>query len=268
MVEDDPAPGDAAAPLPDVDMAVDGDSEAASASDAADEDDDDDDDGGDEDKGDDEAAKEDDAAADSSPEDLLIRAANHKEEGNAYFKAGDLELSARAYRKGTNLLKKLNKANSGDAQVKALLVALQTNLSTVCHRQGKHRMSRDVAGRALAIDPCCVKALYRRAVAHRGMGDFDAARADLRAALQEEPTNGSVKRELASVKKAMDERRKGEMARLQQAFSGRGSSLYSDKEEEERRRAREKAERKRAEEEAKERRKKEWEDECVARMAR
>ena len=202
-----------------------------------------------------------------------MSALSHKESGNGHFKSGELDQAARSYRRGVNALKSLNLNNGGDEQVKSILVALQTNLSTVTHKQGKYRVSRDVASKALGLDPKCVKALYRRAVAHRMLGDVDSARDDLRSALAIEPNNAAARRELAYAKKAIDERRMKEKAGLQKAFgssrnNGGGSSLYSDKEEEERRREEERRVKDMLEKEATEGRKKEWEDECVKRMAR
>ena len=202
------------------------------------------------------------------PSDALLSALSHKESGNGHFQSGDLAGAARSYRRGVNALKNLNANNGGDEQVKAVLVTLQTNLSTVTHRQGKYRVSRDVASGALAVDPGCVKALYRRAATHRALGDVDSARDDLRAALGIEPGNAAARRELALVRRAIDERRLREKAGLRRAFSSNASSLYSDKEEEERRREGERREKERLEREAVEVRKKEWEDECVKRMAR
>ena len=207
----------------------------------------------------------------SDSSDALLSALSHKESGNGHFKSGDLDQAARSYRRGVNALKSLNSNNGGDEQVKAILVALQTNLSTVTHKQGKYRVSRDVASKALGIDPNCVKALYRRAMAHRMLGDVDSARDDLRSVLGIEPNNAAARKELASAKRAIDERRMKEKAGLQKAFSSSrngGSSLYSDKEEEERRREEERREKDRLEKEATEVRKKEWENECVERMAR
>ena len=207
--------------------------------------------------------------ADANADDLLLRAMGHKEDGNGFFKAQDFTSAARSYRKGTNLLKKLNEGNTGDEQVKILLITLQTNLSMVCFKQGKHRMSRDVASRALDVDDKNVKALYRRGVANKAMGDADAAKSDFKAALKVDPNNVAVKKELVSIKKTLEEMKAKEKARLQKAFSKGGSSLlYSDKEEEEKRKAREQKEKEKREAEAKERRKKEWEDECVRRMSR
>jgi tetratricopeptide (TPR) repeat protein len=198
-------------------------------------------------------------------------ALSHKESSNGHFKSGNLDQAARSYRRGVNALKSLNSNNGGDEQVKAILVALQTNLSTVTHKQGKYRVSRDVALKALGIDPNCIKVLYRCAMAHRMLGDVDSARDDLRSVLGIEPNNAAARKELASAKRAIDERRMKEKAGLQKAFSSSrngGSSLYSDKEEEERRREEERREKDRLEKEATEVRKKEWENECVERMAR
>ena len=211
-----------------------------------------------------------DPAKDATPEELVIQAMSHKEDGNSQFKAGDYDSSARSYRKGTNLLKKLNEGNTGDEQVKQLLITLQTNLSMVCYRQKKHKLSRDVASKALEVDSNNVKALYRRAVAHRAMGDVDAAKSDLKAALSVDPDNTAVKKELISIKMTIEESKAKEKARLQRAFSkkGGGSLLYSDKAEEEKRKEREKKEKEKLEKEALEKRKVEWENECVRRMAR
>ena len=184
---------------------------------------------------------DDDDEAQSTPDDLLLRAMAHKEDGNAHFKSNDYTSATRSYRKGTNLLKKLNEGNTGDTQVKSLLITLQTNLSMVCHRQKKYKLSRDVASRALDVDAHNVKALYRRAVAHRALGDGDAARVDLRMALKADSNNVTVKKELVSLKKSMDDQKAKEKAGLQRAFSskkGGSSLLYSDKEEEEKRKAR------------------------------
>ena len=208
----------------------------------------------------------------ANADDLLLQAMSHKEDGNAHFKSGDYTAATRSYRRGTNALKNLNNNNTGDDQVKQLLITLQTNLSMVCYKQSKHKMSRDVATKAIEIESTNVKALYRRAMAHRAMGDVDSAKDDLRLAYKTDPTNTAVKKELLSIKKILEERKSKEKARLQKAFNsnkkGGSSLLYSDKEEEEKRKEEEKLEKERKEKEAVELRKKEWEDECVKRMAR
>jgi len=240
--DDDGDDDDAGSSLPDLENAGFGDDEIEGGS--TDDDDDDDD--------------EDKDTPPADPTVAIVEAMTQKEEGNAAFKEGDFTAAVRSYRKGTTLLKPFNKNNTGDEQVKSLLLTLQTNLSMVCFKQDKHKMSRDVASKALEIDPINVKALYRRAVAYRKLGDAESARSDLREALKHEPNNKAVRKELMSIKKDVEASRAKEKERLQKAFGankGGSSFLYNDKEEEERRKAEEKKKQEEAEAEALKKRK-------------
>lgn len=203
------------------------------------------------------------------PTENLTKATTLKDEGNDQFKTGDLDKASRSYRKGINRLKPLNKNNTGDEQVKALLISLQNNLSMVLFKQNKHRQSRDVAGKVLKVDDKNVKALYRRALAQRQMGDLDEARADLKEALKHDANNTAVKKELVTIKKEIERIKATQKKGLQKAFSsGAGGGLYDDKEAEKREKEEQKRRKKEEEAKAKEKRKEQWEDECVSRMAK
>lgn len=219
-------------------------------------------DDGDDDDSDSKSGKED-------PEVLLVKAQTLKEEGNDYFtKEKDYEKASRSYRRGVNAIKGLNKANAGDEQVKALLLSLQTNLSMMSFKLQKYKQSETVATNALAIDPKHVKSLYRRAAARRRLGDSEGARDDLKLALQEEPNNATVRKELVALKRELEDAKKAQKASLQKAFSKGGGILDDDKLEEEKRKAELDKKKKRDEEDAMKKRKIEWEDECVKRMAK
>jgi tetratricopeptide (TPR) repeat protein len=199
---------------------------------------------------------------------LLLKATGLKEEGNTCFKEGDLEKAARVYRRAVNSLKKLNKNSSGDEQVKALLVTLHTNLSTVTFKQNKYKMSVDVASQALGIDATNVKALYRRAVGYRKLGNWEAARDDLKSALRHDPNNLTCKKEFASLKQEIETTKEKQKKSLAKAFSSKaGSFLYEDKEEIEKRKQEEERRKKLEEEEQLKKRKAQWEDECVTKLA-
>jgi hypothetical protein len=146
---------------------------------------------------------------------------------------------------------------------------MNTNLSMVCYKQQKYKLAKDAAGKSLEIDAANVKALYRRALAHRSLGDEDLALNDLKSAYKLDDKNTAVKKEIASIRKARELAKKNEKERLQKAFSS-GSLLYGDKEEEERqaakRREKEKKEQEEREAKEKERLKKLWEDDCVERL--
>merc|ERR1712176_167847 len=123
---------------------------------------------------------------------------------------GDYDKASRSYRRGVNSIKKLNQAHGGDDQVKTLLLTLQTNLSMMCFKLGKYRQSRDVASRALEIDPDHVKARYRRAVANRKLGDSEEAIMDLKLAMGVDPANAAVRKELASIQKEIQRAKKAQ----------------------------------------------------------
>jgi tetratricopeptide (TPR) repeat protein len=210
-------------------------------------------------------------AAETSQDALLCKAVGLKEEGNQQFQKGDLDQAARAYRRGVNALNKIKGSSSNDEQTKALKVTLYTNWSTVTYKAQKYRVSLEMAGKAVAIDGNNVKALYRRAMAHRQVGNLELARTDLRNALAVEPNNAACRKELMVIKKELEDvtaRQKKSLAKAFDSNGKRGSFLYDDKEELAKRREAEEKRKQREQEELKQKRKKEWEDECVHLMAK
>jgi Activator of Hsp90 ATPase, N-terminal/Tetratricopeptide repeat len=213
----------------------------------------------------------------SSASEALAKAVQCKDEGNAKFQAEQFDVAARSYRQGCAHLKKhvdrppaeIQDEPALETQIEACYVALQTNLSTTLFKQAKYRQSERVATKLLGRNPLHVKALYRRALAHRKLGQWDNARADLKAALQAEPANGACKKEFASLKKEMDDAKDKQRAALAKAFSNKSSSLlYDDKESALQKKQQKEKEDKKREQELYKKRKQEWEDECVKRMAK
>jgi len=131
-------------------------------------------------------------------------------------------------------------------------------------------MSRDVATKALEIDSTNVKALYRRAAAKRKMGDWTDAKEDLKKALKLDPTNVAVKKELHALKKEIDTSKRTQREGLQKAFASSkktGSFLYSDREEELKRKEEERKKKEQQEKEETEKRKIEWTKEMDQRVS-
>lgn len=198
-----------------------------------------------------------------SPEDaeaLVIKATELKEQGNQHFSAQERDEAVRCYRRGLHRLKKLKQGpvESLDPQVAALYTTLSTNLSTVLFQQAKYNPSQVAATQALEVTPMHVKALYRRAVAARKLGNTDQALGDLQTALTVEPTHAACRKELRSLQQAVAKAKTNQKKALAKAFAG-GVSLYDDKQglpSPEQVAAALAAEKQR------------WEDECVARMAR
>jgi tetratricopeptide (TPR) repeat protein len=213
---------------------------------------------------------EDKAVSPEQADVLMLKAMGLKEEGNAEFKQGNLEKASRAYRRSVNALKKLNQRNSGDAQVKSLLVTLYTNLSTVSFKHSKYRVSIEVATKALHIEPHNVKALYRRAVAHRQLGNLEVSRSDLRTALASDATNVACKRELVAVKRELDAAKENQKKALAKAFGKENgaSFLYNDMQDASVKKQNEERKLQQEREAEIARHKQQWEDECVALMAK
>lgn len=205
----------------------------------------------------------------SSLTTALTKAHQLKEEGNGYFKENKLNLAARSYRKATTSLKKLV-TQSSDPQLHALSLTLYTNHSMVCFKQTKWKQSKEMATMALNLDGNHVKALYRRAVAAQKMGDLEVAKADLKKALKVDPENKEIRRGWVALKKDLDKMNKKEKEakeKLKKAMSKGGSFLYEDKEEEMKQKALEKEKEKQRKEKLEQDRKKQWEDECVQKLA-
>jgi tetratricopeptide (TPR) repeat protein len=158
---------------------------------------------------------------------ILSKTMSLKELGNAHFGKKEWDDAARCYQRGTSQLKKLKK----DVQVKALLVSMQTNLSMAFYKQDAYHLSCDAAGKALDVDPDNVKALYRRGVAYRKMGDYDGALADLSYAARLDPENVAVRKDLVAVKKEKLEasERKGDQRKfLKKGFDSKMNSHTSE----------------------------------------
>jgi hypothetical protein len=214
---------------------------------------------------DDDDTSSDDSAApvvgDDEAAGLLTRALALKEEGNAHFTKRERELAARCYRRGLQRLKRLRQGHSADdvdPQVAALHVTLATNLATVLYQKQQYGASVAAATQALAQDAHHVKALYRRAVALRKMGDADAAKADLVSALALDAHHAPCRKEYKAVVQSLQLAKEQQQAAMRKAFNS-NLSLYDDKEA---------PAAPPTAEELLARQKQAWEDDCVARMAK
>ena len=236
--------------------------------DIMDDDDDDDDDSIDDDVL---ATPEASSSEDNSQDALLCKALGLKEEGNQQFQKGDLDQAARAYRRGVTSLNKIKGGSSNDEQVTTLKVTLYTNWSTVTYKALKYRQSMEMATKAVALDTANVKALYRRAMAHRQLGNLELARTDLRNAIAVEPNNAACRKELVAVKKELENitaRQKKSLAKAFDSSGKRGGFLYDDKEELAKQREAEEKRIQKEKEELQQKRKAEWEEECVNLLAK
>lgn len=118
--------------------------------------------------------------------DQLAAALERKKEGNMAFANGDWATALSAYDDALQHLRKCQRASWSQAAEEE--VKVHGNRAECFLRQGSWYEAKEAASQALQ-DGKNVKALFRRAKAHRELGELDEAKRDLRAALRVDKTN-------------------------------------------------------------------------------
>jgi len=116
-----------------------------------------------------------------------------------------------------------------EAQVKDLTIAVNNNLA-LCHlKNGNNEKAAEHASKVLALDEGSAKAYLRLGQAYLADGIMDKAKTSLMKAYKLEPTNASVKQELAAFKvrvKALKEKQKQDFSGIfKNAKAGSAPSL-------------------------------------------
>eukprot|EP00238_Polyblepharides_amylifera_P002020 CAMPEP_0196586418 /NCGR_PEP_ID=MMETSP1081-20130531/54202_1 /TAXON_ID=36882 /ORGANISM="Pyramimonas amylifera, Strain CCMP720" /LENGTH=173 /DNA_ID=CAMNT_0041908291 /DNA_START=21 /DNA_END=542 /DNA_ORIENTATION=- len=165
-------------------------------------------------------------------DEKIENAKNLKEEGNAAFKAGDLKNAMRCYHeimlhvRGLDWMgmDSLTGGTGGPAKVsddqKAAITALQQchhlNLAAIYVKTGKFSKGEAACTEALKVSPENQKGLFRRGKCRSELGDLDGAKEDLEKALQLDPNDGQVKREL----KVLEHKFRKHEAKERKSFAG------------------------------------------------
>jgi tetratricopeptide (TPR) repeat protein len=178
-----------------------------------------------------------------SLQESCFRCQGLKEKGNAAFKENNF-LSARLhYEEALEILK----PHKGVAPVgettpekvqefQSLYLSLYANTSMVHLKEESWGLVIKSTEEILTQEPDNVKALYRRAVAHHRMGNFEQSKEGLNAVLALDAANAAAKKELVEVTKALKEQKRKEKSAMSGMFSG--GSIYGDREEERQRKIR------------------------------
>lgn len=148
--------------------------------------------------------------------------------GNDAFKKGDLKLGLSKYQKGLRYLHECPEPLDTDPpeagpQLNALKITLHSNSALLQVKLKEFGDAETSATSVLDIpglkDAEKGKALYRRALARKGLKNEDAAAKDLEAAQKCVPEDAAIKNELAAVKKAAADRAKKEKAAYSKFFT-------------------------------------------------
>lgn len=167
-----------------------------------------------------------------------------KDFGNKAFKGGDLQLGLEKYEKALRYLNEYPKANDTDEnqdelnmQITTLRFTLHSNSALLHNKLGQYAEAIKSGDNALTLvgegdkpgwepakgadaigKPEQGKALYRRALAKRGLKDDEAAAQDLVAAAKLIPGDAAIAKELAAAKKKLTDADKKEKAAFKKFF--------------------------------------------------
>ncbi|KAG2445607.1 hypothetical protein HXX76_000218 [Chlamydomonas incerta] len=133
----------------------------------------------------------------TTPEQLAAALNEQLEErlqGNAAYRAGDMQAALRHYTRGLAVLRLLRPSGPQDqALLQEAVVGLQLNSAAAQLAAGAPGTCVDLCSEVLAAAPGHLAALMRRARAHVARHDYQAAEADLRAAEDADAASGGTR---------------------------------------------------------------------------
>ena len=164
-----------------------------------------------------------------SVEERLEEAAKLKATATEAFKLKDFSNAKNLYSEAVDYVDECFEEYKADeeSRVKELSKALYLNIGMCCIKLKQYSEAIPAVTKVLDNHPRNVKALFRRGVAFMHTGDFERSQVDLKLALEIEPQNRDVRRELKNMKTLLAEDKK----RQKKAFGGFFSKvdMYDDK---------------------------------------
>lgn len=140
----------------------------------------------------------------------LEKAVCQKSRGTEEFKAGEFAAAKVLYEEAIDFADGLYKPTEEEtAENLSLLMSLRLNIAMCSLKLSEWTKAIEITTKVLKTEPRNVKALYRRAVALIEVENLIEAKKDLTLALEIEPTNRQVRRELLEWKKknVLDQKR-------------------------------------------------------------
>ncbi|XP_048491706.1 peptidyl-prolyl cis-trans isomerase CYP40 isoform X2 [Beta vulgaris subsp. vulgaris] len=143
--------------------------------------------------------------------------------GNEHFKKQDYKMALRKYRKALRYLDECWEKDGIDEEKSASLRKVKsqvfTNSSACKLKLGDLKGALVDTEFAMRDGEDNVKALFRQGQAHMALNDIDAAVVSFKKALDLEPNDAGIKRELASARKKITDRRDQERKAYSKMFS-------------------------------------------------
>eukprot|EP00357_Protocruzia_adherens_P027668 CAMPEP_0115031824 /NCGR_PEP_ID=MMETSP0216-20121206/38786_1 /TAXON_ID=223996 /ORGANISM="Protocruzia adherens, Strain Boccale" /LENGTH=367 /DNA_ID=CAMNT_0002409593 /DNA_START=244 /DNA_END=1344 /DNA_ORIENTATION=- len=168
----------------------------------------------------------------SSQEKINV-ASKYKDLGNAAFKAGDYPGAVDMYNKATSAINPYYFQHEADMEIRKevnkVLRDCLLNAALCMMRLDKHATAAELCTSALKLDANNVKALYRRALAKKAMGQNTEALQDLKLAIEQEPNDKKMREEYAAIRELSRE----EKQKSQSLFKAMTGNKPEDAKEEE-----------------------------------
>lgn len=144
-----------------------------------------------------------------------------KEKGNAALQAGDLNKAEAAYRRALEFIGEDFGLQTDEekAAAKELRVVVWGNLAQALMIQGKHKEAVGVLKKAVDADPTRVKNLYRQAVCHEHLGNYEDAKQALLSLLSYDANNAEATVLLQKVKAEIKEYNQKQKSLFKRMFS-------------------------------------------------
>jgi tetratricopeptide (TPR) repeat protein len=168
-----------------------------------------------------------------SAEEKVSEAESLKTQGNAAFKAGDMDEAVAQYTDAVSYLEHLGGKGGGEEEkgssdaVDVLKLSLFNNSAAALIKAGDFAEAAASASKALAVDADNVKALWRRGEARMQFGMLGEAKKDLVAAAKLDPKNKTIRKTYAALKKKVADAKAVEKKQFGGLFGK--VSMYTDK---------------------------------------
>lgn len=148
------------------------------------------------------------------------QAAARKEAGNEFFKAGRWARAVRKYERALEFIESdFGLEADALAEAKKLRVPCWTNAAQALINLQRYKDAIAKCTKCLEAEPGNIKALFRRAKAQNALGEWEAAKPDLKRALELEPGNADVQREWQAVAEKEKRQNQADKARYGNLFA-------------------------------------------------
>eukprot|EP01117_Protostelium_nocturnum_P003794 TRINITY_DN15056_c0_g1_i1.p2 TRINITY_DN15056_c0_g1~~TRINITY_DN15056_c0_g1_i1.p2 ORF type:complete len:202 (+),score=103.23 TRINITY_DN15056_c0_g1_i1:150-755(+) len=135
-------------------------------------------------------------------EEKIAKSFEHKEEGNKFFKEGNIPQAFFHYHSAVLNVKGVSGASEEQKKrINEVSVSVYNNLAALYIKKEKWDKVLTSTHEVLHIDKNNVKALYRRGKARLATGSIDKAEEDFKKAASLDPKDKAIQNELAIIKK-------------------------------------------------------------------